>query len=161
MYCIGGQHILAALQELNGEYQRQGTVVEYVARVNVVVVRRETPINVRWLLAGRHNDVQQAGVPLTLAEQVRLWSKMRQAAAIKSATGEPDYKALMWDVLVATGAPGLPLSTDEKKVYSAEYTLSPFFRSPRCWPTGRAGKRSAWRPLRGSPRRWSPPLAMA
>jgi hypothetical protein len=123
-------------------------------------VGRGTPINVRWLLAGRHNDMQQAGVPLSLAEQVRLWSKMRQAATVKSATGEPDYKALMWDVLVATGATGLPYATDEKKVYSAEYSLS-LFQVTKVLANWKGWETVCMTSATTFAERWKPPLPMA
>jgi hypothetical protein len=114
--------MLAALQELNVEHTRQGSRVEYVGRVKVVVVQRATQMNDLWLLTGRLHVLQQVAETTVLPDHVSLWLSKRMQP-LWTDKGSAYYKSALWDVLIATGAPRQSPRTVLRKVYSAEYSL--------------------------------------
>ena len=82
-YCLGGAHILKALQRLHQEYCANSRALpDWLQHVYCEEIKHQCPVDIREIIGDDHNAVQHSVTKLSLGQvAARLWTEVQKGKA--------------------------------------------------------------------------------
>ena len=82
-YCLGGSHILTALQGLHREYCANSRALpDWLQHVYREEIKHECPVDIEGIIGGDHNAVQHSVTKLSMGQvAARIWTEVHTGKA--------------------------------------------------------------------------------